>query len=172
MPDMYYSTTYEHYADYNDNKKNNIPIQPLIKNNFRGGGESLYPVINTIPRNSEGYLPYTLSNTNNDYNKSKIYKTSPLNKINRIKNLKIGKELYNINCAICHGDKGDGQGFLVEKNKILSVPDYKNRDITIGSIYHVIMYGKNMMRSYSEQLNEIDRWRVAEYVWFLKNNKS
>ena len=29
------------------------------------------------------------------------------------KGLEIGKELYTINCAICHGDAGDGAGYLV-----------------------------------------------------------
>lgn len=165
MPDMYYSKSYKHY---NKNESDN-KILPLIKNKTsRGGGESLYAVNNTIPRNQEGYLPYQLNNSFNDYEKSKIKNKSPLNKINKKQNLSIGKHLYEINCAICHGLKGDGLGFLSRNEKINGIPNYKNRNITIPSVYHVITYGKNTMGSYSEQLNEIDRWRVSEYVLELK----
>jgi hypothetical protein len=41
--------------------------------------------------------------------------------------------------------KGDGQGKLVQNGKFLGVPNYKDRAITEGSIYHVIYYGRNMM---------------------------
>jgi len=59
-----------------------------------------------------------------------------------------GKALYNIYCAICHGDSGDGKGNLVKKEKFLGVPSYADRDITEGSIYHVITYGMNAMGSH------------------------
>ena len=32
------------------------------------------------------------------------------------KNLDAGKELYTIFCAVCHGDKGDGNGILMHNN--------------------------------------------------------
>ena len=40
------------------------------------------------------------------------------------KNLDAGKELYTIYCAVCHGDKGDGNGILMQREKILGIPSY------------------------------------------------
>ncbi|YBU89555.1 MAG: c-type cytochrome [Candidatus Walczuchella monophlebidarum] len=74
--------------------------------------------------------------------------------------------MYKINCSICHGNTGDGQG--VKKEKILGVPNYKNLEITVGSVYNVIMYGKNNMGSYASQLTPFFLWKVAEYVIKLK----
>ena len=83
-----------------------------------------------------------------------------------------GKELYNIYCGICHGNKGKGQGKLVKREKILGVPSYDDagRAITEGSIYHTIYYGKNAMGSYANQLNEEERWQVVDYVLTLKTD--
>ncbi len=81
-----------------------------------------------------------------------------------------GKMLYDIYCGICHGNKGNGKGNLVDREKILGVPSYDDvgRAITTGSIYHVIYYGKNTMGSYANQLNEQERWQVVAYVEKLK----
>ena len=81
---------------------------------------------------------------------------------------KKGKELYEIYCGICHGNKGAGLGKLVKREKILGVPSYADRPITTGSIYHVIYYGKNSMGSYANFLNEEERWQVTAYVEALR----
>ena len=78
------------------------------------------------------------------------------------------KELYTVYCAICHGDAGDGKGNLVVKEKFLGVPSYKDREITDGSVFHVITYGLNSMGSHANQLSQEERWVVADYVLKLK----
>ncbi len=82
--------------------------------------------------------------------------------------LKKGETSYKLYCAICHGDAGDGMGTLVKNEKILGVPNYKDREITEGSIYHVIMYGRNMMGSHASQITEKERWEVVQYVEHLR----
>ena len=84
------------------------------------------------------------------------------------KNLENGKAMYTIYCATCHGDKGDGMGTLVKNEKFLGVPNYKDREITQGSIYHVIMHGRNLMGSHASQLTEKERWQVVHYVESLR----
>ncbi|MDZ7615252.1 MAG: cytochrome c [Flavobacteriaceae bacterium] len=81
---------------------------------------------------------------------------------------KRGNILYGIYCNVCHGDIGDGQGVLMKNEKFLGVPSYKDREITQGSIYHVLMYGRNLMGSHSSQLTELERWQVAQYVEKLR----
>ncbi|WP_341658632.1 cytochrome c [Blattabacterium cuenoti] len=164
MPDMYYSEAYEPYSDpYSYNKKDkNIKIPLFSKERT----SSLYPVEGTVSRND---LFYNIKNKGLNYSKYIIQ--NPLYRIHYEKKeitIKKGKKLYQINCSICHGKNGDGQGELVKNEKIFGIPNYKDRDLTIGSVYYVITYGKNNMNSYASQLNEIDRWRVSEYVMFLK----
>ena len=107
-----------------------------------------------------------MKNTPEGYELAKTELKNPVTEIDAERS----KSLYTIYCASCHGSKGDGQGELSIREKFLGIPDYKDRDITDGSIYHVIMYGKNMMGSHSSQLTEEERWQVVAYVQELKNN--
>ena len=79
-------------------------------------------------------------------------------------NLDKGKELYEIFCAVCHGDTGDGQGILAQREKFLGIPSYADpgRNVTEGSVYHVQMFGLNSMGSYASQTNELERWQITQ----------
>ncbi len=153
MPDMYEPVGYETY--------NEVDFLP-------DNSEALQPVENTIPR---GYTSYEFANDIEGKEFARA-KSSPLDSLQAEENLAAGGQLYTIYCAICHGDKGDGQGTLVKREKILGVPGYEDpaRDITVGSTYHVIYYGLNSMGSYAVQLNHRERWQVAEYVMTLKQD--
>jgi mono/diheme cytochrome c family protein len=113
-------------------------------------------------------MPYDYPNTTEGLNLAKAELKNPLAVTE--KNLSAGKELYNIYCAICHGEKGDGQGVLVKREKFLGVPSYADagRNITEGGIYHVQMFGLNSMGSYASQTNELERWQIAQHVLNLK----
>ena len=37
-----------------------------------------------------------------------------------------------------------------------------------GSIYHVLMHGKNLMGSHSSQLTYKERWQIVQYVEVLR----
>ena len=84
-------------------------------------------------------------------------------------NLKKGKELYGVYCAVCHGNKGNGQGILMTREKYLGVPSYADREITEGSIYHVIFYGRNAMGSHSIYFIFLERWQIIQYVMELRS---
>ncbi len=146
--DMYIAVPYETYSS-----------NPI----FKDGLSSQKPVEGTIAR---GYVLYEFPNTEEGYQMAKdsLHSTIELND----KNLENGKKMFAIYCAICHGDKGDGQGFLATNEKFLGIPNYKDRDITEGSIYHVIMYGRNLMGSHASQLNDKERWQVVQYVETLR----
>lgn len=82
-----------------------------------------------------------------------------------------GKHLFLINCAICHGEKGDGQGHLVQINKFPPPPSYLTEPLLSkpeGQRYHTLMYGKGLMGSYASQLNHRERWLVLSYVKSLQ----
>lgn len=156
MPNMYESVGYETYEGVDNGL-------------FPQGTEALLPAEHTIPR---GYRPYGFENTPSGKEQARK-NPSPLNPLEKEKNLAVGKQLYAIYCAICHGNKGKGQGTLVKREKILGVPSYADpaRNITVGSTYHVIYYGLNSMGSYASQFaNDTEMWQVAEYVMKLKED--
>jgi mono/diheme cytochrome c family protein len=150
MPDMYDPVGYETYSQ-NPNYANGITAQ--------------LPVEGTIAR---GQVPYEYENTNEGYDAAKLDLKNPL-EANEA-NLKNGKKMYNIYCTICHGKTGEGDGELVKRDKFLGVPNYKDREITEGSIYHVIMFGRNMMGSHASQLTANERWQVTMYVQQLRSD--
>lgn len=171
MPDMYYPVAYDPYmeADFGywpvrAEEGSGVELFDRHQNM-----SSLWPADGTVPQTDEQMiLPWKLKNTMNDYLQSKEIKTSPLNAANRASDLKRGEHLYHITCAVCHGDKGDGQGSIVKSKAYSGVPTFEEREISVGSVYHVIMYGRNAMGPYAPQLTQVDRWRVAEYVMSLK----
>lgn len=150
MPDMYQSVSGEPYEE---------------SDVFDNGIEAQLPVAGSISR---GHIPYEYPDTNEAYEEAKINLKSPLTTEDI--DSKKSAQLYDIYCAVCHGKKGDGQGELVKREKFLGIPNYKDRDITEGSIYHVIMHGKNMMGSHASQLTEKERWLIVKHVQELRNN--
>lgn len=149
FPNMYEAVPYETYSE-NDA--------------FGNGKEGQLPVDGTIKR---GFVPFEIPNTTEGYNDAKANLKSPLDATTL--DSEKGEELYGIYCAICHGKKGDGKGTLVKREKFLGVPNYKDRDITEGSIYFVETYGLNSMGSHANQLSQEERWQVAAYVLKLKS---
>ena len=148
FPNMYEAVSYETYSEHNV---------------FKGGVEAQVPAKGSIKR---GFVPYEIPNTPEGYALAKATLKSPLDSLSI--NQDKAKELYTVYCAICHGDAGDGKGNLVVKEKFLGVPSYKDREITDGSIFHVITYGLNSMGSHANQLSQEERWVVADYVLKLK----
>ena len=152
FPNMYESIGYEAYSSHEVFSDNHT-------------SEALKPVDGTVNR---GWLPYDYANSAKGYANAKANGKNPLPYTEE--NAEKGKALYDIYCAICHGAKGDGKGTLVKREKILGVPSYDDagRILTEGSIYHVMCYGINSMRSYAAQTSIKERWQIVQYVQSLK----
>ncbi|MBE17084.1 MAG: cytochrome c [Dokdonia sp.] len=153
MPNMYESVPYDTYGEYEI-------FEPVT-----GGSEAMKPAEGSVMR---GWLPYEIDDNREGYDFAKANLTNPIPYTEE--NFEKGKALYDIYCAICHGSKGNGQGTLVEREKILGVPAYNDagRAITAGSVYHVMYYGINSMGSYASQMSEKELWQVDHYVMSLK----
>lgn len=167
FPDMYFPVAYDPLMKAQDaysDHENEIPA--FVRNN---GATGLAPVAGSVAQNKdgifeEGLLPSNVDEYNAGYDASKTMTTSPLNPANAAKDLERGKQLFEKTCAACHGVGGDGQGPIVQSGAFSGVPNYADREITVGSVHYVITNGRNAMGSYAGQLNAGDRWRVAMYV--------
>ena len=150
MDEMYRSQSYDTYGEYNI---------------FPNQQQAMLPAEGTIPR---GWMPYEYEDTPDGLARARQELKNPLPVTEA--NLASGKHMYTVNCAVCHGDKGDGQGILPQREKFLGVPSFddQGRVLTSGSIYHVIMYGMNAMGSYASQTSEQERWQIVMYVENLK----
>jgi mono/diheme cytochrome c family protein len=150
FPNMYEPVGYETYGAYEI---------------FPNEQSAMKPAENSVPR---GFQPYDYENSTEGLLKAKAELKNPL-EVNE-ENLAAGSQLYTFYCAVCHGDKGDGQGILVEREKFLGIPSYADagRNIVPGGIYHVQYYGLNAMGSFTSQTTEKERWQIAMHVMDLK----
>jgi mono/diheme cytochrome c family protein len=162
MPDMGTSRAYETYAERDSVKFTSDP-------NNKGG--MIYynatPVAGTMKRGEE--LPYTLPNDSNGYLRSAAVK-NPLDTISKADLAEAGR-LFNVNCAICHGAKADGNGPISTSGKIggianLTLDTYVK--MADGTMFHTMTYGKNLMGSYASQLDRRQRWAIVKYIRTLQ----
>jgi mono/diheme cytochrome c family protein len=87
-----------------------------------------------------------------------------------------GKELYAVNCAHCHGEKGDGAGygapFLVPAPRDFVAAQYKFRTTASGQLptdedlFRTISRGATGtgMPPWQYLLDDNDRWALVDYV--------
>jgi mono/diheme cytochrome c family protein len=81
-----------------------------------------------------------------------------------------GKKTYAIDCAMCHGENGDGKGDMSDTVKNITdftAPDaMKNR--TDGELFYVIRKGKGEMPPEGERAKNDDIWNLVNYIRSLK----
>ena len=78
-----------------------------------------------------------------------------------------GRKYYSINCAVCHGEKGDADGTLRQVNPAYGFSPSLLMDVTKGRsdgyIWGHIRNGGPLMPPYN-RIEEMDRWDVVNYV--------
>lgn len=146
--DMAQSTAYETYTP---------------NPNFADGKTMRNPVEGTIP---VGYQPYLYEKSDADRVLAGKELVNPFQPTTG--NLERGKQVFNVYCISCHGEKGDGKGFLFTSGKYPFPPKTllsdNMRNAPAGDIYHVITVGFGVMPAHGSQVRPEDRWKVAMYV--------
>ena len=75
-----------------------------------------------------------------------------------------GRRYYQINCAVCHGDGGMGNGPATKYGVPgISLLTDMTKGRTDGYIYGMIRNGRGSMPSYN-RIEETERWHVVNYV--------
>ena len=150
--------------DYAGDMINSQAYETYTPNPVFADGKTMQPPVKgTIPR---GIMPYIYQKTDEDRALAAQTLENPLEIAPE--NLEQGKVAYQVYCAICHGDKGDGQGKLFVSKKYnyppASLISEKMRANPEADIYHVITVGWGIMGEHGSMISPDDRWKIAMYV--------
>ena len=170
----YYYNTWGSKDDYHKMAQPRVPVTGTIARGYAGDmAPSDSYSSNEMAHSPNGSVPYYYENTEEERTRAM---SEIINNPFHITDdgLAEGKELYDIYCGICHGDKGDGGGYLAREDggKLPVVPANLLLDEFVaasnGRYYHAIMYGKNMMGNYDGKLSYEERWQVIHYIRSLQ----
>ena len=161
MPDMAYSRAYETYAQRNDT---------IFTMDIDQRGHLIFynnlPPAGTMKRGE--LAPFTIPNDSNGLINLSSQVKNPLEPLSKIDSIEASR-LFNINCAICHGAKGENNGPLAPKiggvkSIVAAAPGYSD-----GRIFYVMTYGQGNMGSYASQLDRKQRWMIVQYIRTLQS---
>ena len=84
-----------------------------------------------------------------------------------------GRERYSINCAVCHGATGAGNGIAGKYGlvAIANLNQQRIREMADGEIFNTIAHGKNTMMGYGDRIQVQDRWAIVAYVRALQKSQ-
>ena len=175
MPDMAHSIAYE--ANYYNYYYNNTWGSEEEYHKF---AQPRKPVPGTVPFSNAAHMSIP-TNGSSEYNYADTEEDRARASAEIIDNpkpiteagLANGKKMYGLYCAICHGDKGDGNGYLARDGGAYPVqPAILTSDVFIaasnGQMYHALVYGKNLMGSYADKISTDERWDVIHYIRALQ----
>ena len=81
--------------------------------------------------------------------------------------LATARKIFGYDCAMCHGDKGDGKGDVVESMK-LTMHDWHDpatlEGKTDGELFYIITKGKAKMMGEGNRVSETIRWELVNLV--------
>lgn len=195
MPDMGVSVAYEanKFVDYNRNTWNaesvktrkelamhNLPVKNTRPRGYIGGSSTMKAVhgrdkLNSIATPPNGYVPFYYGDSPEERDRAIAEIQDNPFPISE-SGLAAGKKLFDINCAICHGEKADGDGYLARDDSPYPAGPanlMQNRfiDQSNGFYYYTIMKGRNLMGPFNDKLSYEERWQVIHYIRSLQAKK-
>jgi mono/diheme cytochrome c family protein len=84
--------------------------------------------------------------------------------------VKQGQEAFNINCSMCHGRDGYGEGIVVHRGfpKPPSFHTDRLRNAPVGHFFQVITNGYGVMYPFGSRITPQDRWAIISYIRALQ----
>jgi len=131
---------------------------------FPNGQAARQPVAGTVPSTFARMNRRTVAPPAADVNSNVL--PFPLT----IQVLERGRERFDINCAVCHGRTGEGDGMIVRRgySRPPTFHDDRLRNAPLGHFYDVMTNGFGGMPSYAAQIEPQDRWAIAAYIRALQ----
>jgi mono/diheme cytochrome c family protein len=99
-----------------------------------------------------------------------------VNKVNPVKptteSQARAKQIYGWDCAMCHGDNGDGKGDVAAEQK-LAMRDFRDPSslsrLTDGEMFYIIHDGKGQMPSEGPRAKTDEVWNLVIYLRKMSN---
>ena len=139
---------------------------PLRASDFFGDGRSARPLIEgTVAR---GHLNDDYALINGRGPDGKFVNEFPFPVTRAV--MDRGRQRFNIYCAPCHDQLGNGNGKIVRRG-YRHPPSYhidRLREVPNGYIFDVITSGFGAMPDYAAQIQPADRWAIVAYVRALQ----
>jgi mono/diheme cytochrome c family protein len=140
-------------------------LKPLAEDDFFADGRgSRLPPAHTVARNQlhddEQFYAGKIGN--------ELAATFPISITHEL--LARGRERFEINCALCHGLTGEGDGMIVQRGFPAppSLHEQRLRDAPPGHFFDVITNGYGIMYSYASRVLPEDRWAIVAYIRALQ----
>ncbi|XXT14463.1 cytochrome c [Sorangium sp. So ce429] len=89
--------------------------------------------------------------------------------------IRYGQGRFEIFCAACHGIAGDGESEVARnmtQRRPPSLVDARVQAFPPGRVYHAIVEGYGLMRSYEPQIPLRERWAIVAYVKALGRSRA
>ena len=85
-----------------------------------------------------------------------------------------GRQRFDINCAVCHGATGAGDGIVKQYGltTVQSLQQDRIRAMADGEIFDTITHGKNTMMAYGPRVTVVDRWAIISYLRALQRSQN
>ena len=162
----------QHESDfYADTRAARAPVPGTVPLGYNLPGAFLSTGANNNKLDQE---PAAFSNGTDYYNTGRIgdmYGDGIPLKVNR-ELLERGQERFNINCAVCNGPVGMGNGITTQYGLVgvANFHDSRIRTMPDGQIFNTITLGKNTMGAYGSNVSVEDRWAIISYIRALEKS--
>lgn len=85
------------------------------------------------------------------------------------------KQIYGWDCAMCHGDNGNGKGDVATEQK-LTMRDYRDpgslSKLSDGEIYYIIHEGRGQMPAEGPRAKPDEVWNLVIYLRKMSNTQA
>jgi mono/diheme cytochrome c family protein len=81
--------------------------------------------------------------------------------------LALGQVMYERFCAVCHGNRGAGDGPMSQPGRFPAIPSLVAGTATgrsDGYLYAIIRAGRALMPAYGARMTHLERWSLVTYV--------
>lgn len=85
-----------------------------------------------------------------------------------------GRRIFAQRCAVCHGDKGAGDGPAGKSisPQVADLTAYEVQDQSDGALYWKIGEGRVAMPAWKAILDDDERWNLVNYIRSLKESEA
>ena len=141
-------------------------IKPMEESKFFADGQTARPLVaGTVPRHGRRAEDPIYAVTQPPTTEATNFESSLTRE-----DIERGRQLFNINCAMCHGATGKGNGMIVQRGFPHPPSFYLDRlrNAPHGHFYNVISNGYGAMYSYGDRIEPADRWKIVAYIRALQ----